>query len=479
MRIAVLANVTSELLAERLGRLSHEIFVPAGFSVWAQEALEPSADFVAFAPEAVVLLLDPQGAPFEAEAVAAAEAALSRRFPSAKIIRPDVAALAADEGEGFRDERMRTLAASPYSLDGLDALAAEIDFLVRARSGGRKVLALDLDGTLWAGIVGEDGADGIVPRTDFQREILKLRDEGVVLVALSKNNAADVEPAWANPGMALRRGDFAAVRIDWNPKAENLKSVAQELNLGADAFVFLDDRGVERERMRSACPEVAVPEWPADAAELPRFLRRVARTYFAKGVTDEDRRRSELYAAASQRRDFAAGLTKDAYLKGLGMELEIHPVRPDECARIAQLSERTHQFNVSGIRYSADEVRRLAADPSRVFLAVRAKDRFGDEGLVAYAHFDGAMIVDFTMSCRVMDRTIEFALESALEGEIAKRGVREIRAVCRHTAKNAPVRDLFATFGFATESESTDATSYRLALSDRPVLHFIPAVKMI
>ena len=192
MRIAVLSNVTTEVLAGML-RKEHDVWLPPGFGAWMETALAPPDDLVAFNPEAVFLLLDSSFAPFDAAGVASAKAALERALPAAAVIVPDLVDLA-DATGGFTDERMWKLASMPWSLKGLRAIVDEMDRLLRIMREGapKKALALDLDGTLWSGVIGEDGPDGIRPFAEFQRSLKALADCGVVLVALSKNNPADV-----------------------------------------------------------------------------------------------------------------------------------------------------------------------------------------------------------------------------------------------------------------------------------------------
>lgn len=468
MRLALLADFAVQLLERKLSE-RHSVFVPPGFSVWMQQSLEPSERLRAFDPEAVVLLLESRkgGKP----AVDAASAALAANFPSARLIVPDIEAMAADTGAGFYDERMRTLASMPFSLDALDAIVREIELSL----ADRKVLALDLDGTLWDGVVGEDGVDAIVPRTGFQRAVRELASRGAVLTAISKNNPADVEPVWNDARMTLSRGDFAAMKINWEAKSENLLALSRELNLPPDAFVFIDDRPVERERMRAALPQVAVPEWEPDSlVQLEGALRRCCT---AGGVTDEDRRRGEMYKSLSRRGELAASMTKEEYLSSLGTEIDIHRARPGEAARIAQLSFRTHQFNISGNVYGEDEIKSFIADPGRIVLACCVRDRFGDDGLVGFVHCVGGVIVDFCLSCRAMDRTVEFALEAALERAAIALGMGEIAATVTYTPKNAPVRNLFSRFGFDKITESDTCSEYRLVLAGRSPLSWVGELK--
>ena len=447
MKIAILSNVTAEILAGMV-RETCPVWTPPGFGAWAQTALDPPQDLVAFEPDTIALLLDTRFAPpCDPAVIESAVASLKAAFPSAAVVAPDVAAVLADLGESAYDERMWALAKMPWSIDALSELRK---LLVPEK----KVLALDLDDTLWKGVVSEVGPSGVEPNLELQRQALELRARGVVLVALSMNDPEDVEPMWSDPRMLLHADDFAAMRINWAAKSGNLADVARELNVGTDSFVFVDDNSSNRAEMRVSLPEVAVSQFPPDLAQ-----------YFpARIVTDEDRARAEMYKAESKRREAAAGMTYDDYLRSLGIVNEVRPVSAADVPRVVQLSQRSNQMNVLTVRRTEGEILGFASDPSRVILALRSSDRFGDLGLVAFANarVDGerAEIEDWVMSCRAMNRRIEFVLEAELERELAARGVRELAAYWRRTAKNGPSRDLFDRLGFALEGDSAAERRY-------------------
>ncbi len=447
MKIAILSNVTTEILAGML-REEHAVWTPPGFGAWVETALAPPSDLVSFAPDTIAVLLDRRFASHvDPEMLSQSIAALTRAFPSAAVVAPDVGALLADLGDAAYDERMWALAKMPWSIDALSELRK---LLVPQK----KVLALDLDNTLWDGIVSEDEPSGVEPDLALQREALELRARGVLLVALSKNDPEDVEPMWSDPRMLLHADDFAAMRINWDAKSGNLADVAKELGVGADSFVFVDDSPSNRAEMRASLPEVAVSQFPPDLAQ-----------YFPlRAVTDEDRARAEMYKAESKRREAAAGMTYDDYLRSLGIVNEVCPVSAADVPRVVQLSQRSNQMNVLTVRRTEGEILGFASDPSRVILALRSSDRFGDLGLVAFANArvygERAEIEDWVMSCRAMNRRIEFVLEAELERELAARGVRELAAYWRRTAKNGPSRDLFDRLGFALEGDSAAERRY-------------------
>ena len=453
MKIALLSNVTVEVLAGLL-RKEHAVWTPSGFGAWMETALEPPEDLRTFAPDLICVLIDRRFGSFDADVqdLDAACARLRERFPSAAVTAPDVARLAADFGDDFYDAKMWTLGKMPFSLKGLREL---VKLLSR-----KKVVAVDLDNTLWKGIVGEDGVDGIVPDRDLQAKLLELKRRGILLVALSKNNADDVEPAWDDPRMLLGKSDFVALAIDWNEKAENLDRIAAELNLGRESFVFVDDRPVERARMRAALPDVAVADFPPQLDVWFPFA----------AMTDEDAGKTEMYRAESERRKFAARLSVEDYLKGLEIRNEIRPATAADVSRLTQLAQKTNQFNVCTNRLSEGDFTAILDDPRQVLVVARSSDRFGDYGLVAFVRVrlddagDAAEIADWVMSCRAMNRRIEFAVEDEVERTLRTRGVRTLRASWKKTARNAPVAELFDGFGFARVAVDEGGRTYSKTL---------------
>ena len=443
MKVAILSNVTTSVL-EGILRGEAEVWSPPGHGAWMETALSIPDEMVAFSPERICILLDRRFAAVSADP-AAAVAALSRRFPDAAVIVPDLEAMAAEIGDGFYDGRMWKLARMPWSLAGMKEIAKVIAPL-------KKVLALDFDGVLWKGVAGECEVE---PRADFQREVAALARRGVALAALSKNNPADVEAAFAKSGSSLSLDDFAAVRVDWQPKPENLAAVAEELNLGIDSFVFVDDSPAERAEMRAKLPGVCVPPFP------PRL-----EDYFppAGATTAEDSMRAAGYRAEAERRRFAAGRGLDDYLESLEIHSDIHLIRPDETARVAQLSRRANQFNLSTNRYSDDEASAFVGEDGGFTATMSAGDRFGELGLVAFVRVRGGEIVDWVMSCRAMNRRLEFALEGFVEAEAKRRGLGRLAAAWRRTARNGPVRELCDRFGFTLVSETEDERRYERIL---------------
>ena len=339
------------------------------------------------------------------------------------------------------------------------------EFLRRINGGAvKKVVAVDLDNTLWDGVIGEDGLAGIRAKPAFERKLKDLKDRGVLLVALSKNNFSDVDwffdsnrtidQSEQSTNQTLRGSDFIAWRINWDCKAENLVSVAKELNLGVDAFVFVDDNPAERLEMQAKLPEVTVAAFPPnlDAYFPPRE------------ITEEDRHKTEEYRAEAERRRCLAGMrdemreVREEVFRELGVEVEIHPLLDGEVARVAQLSQKSNQFNVRTNRYTENEVRTLAKEG--LVVTAYAKDKFGDQGLVAYVIVKDGEILDWVMSCRVMGRGIEERVEAEVERLVAARGVERIAASWRDSGRNAPVKELFERFGFTLVRETEVEKTY-------------------
>ena len=323
----------------------------------------------------------------------------------------------------------------------------------------KKAVALDLDGTLWEGVVGEDGVDALRPKTAFLAELKALKERGVLLAVLSKNNPADVRPALDAGLLApLAADDFVAMRINWNAKAENLRELARELNLGLGAFVFVDDNPAERLEMSMRLPEVAVAVFPPTLA-----------AFFPEGgvVTEEDRRKTEEYREEAARRTFLEqkSVAPDAIWETLGCWLDVREMRLEEAARVAQLSQKANQFSVCTNRYSADEIASLGrGEGGSCVFVVRAGDRFGDQGLVAFVIVRGGEVVDFTMSCRVAGRGLEERAWAEIALRLRTRGLKTIRAMWRRTSKNAPVADLFERLGFVKTHQSEEGAFYQTVL---------------
>ncbi|HEV7517348.1 MAG TPA: HAD-IIIC family phosphatase, partial [Thermoanaerobaculia bacterium] len=373
----------------------------------------------------------------------------------------------------------------PYSAELFAALGTLLARrLYRLESPPAKVLVLDCDQTLWKGVCGEDGPQGVEldpARRAVQEFALVRKAEGVLLCLCSKNNPEDVHQVFAErPDMPLRREAIVAERINWRPKSENLRSLAGELGLGLDSFVFLDDDPVICAEVEAACPEAIVLALPAKPAEIPPFLRGLW-AFDTLRTTAEDRARTRLYQEEQEReRQRAAAGSLAEFLVGLGLEVSFQPLTPERLPRVAQLTQRTNQFNTTTSRRTEVEIRELCEAGGMESLLVEARDRFGDYGLVGvvlYRNLGVALAVDtFLLSCRALGRGVEHRVVARL-GEIAReRGLLRVELPFRPTAKNRPALDFLTHLGeggeglrqplgdgwlFALPAERAAALTYR------------------
>lgn len=324
-----------------------------------------------------------------------------------------------------------------------------------------KVIVLDCDQTIWRGVCGEDGPRGVQVDSAcraLQEFVIAQRHAGMMVCLCSKNNEEDVwEVFEKNPGMILKREHLVASRINWLPKSENLRSLAEELRLGLDSFIFLDDSAVECAEVETRSAEVLALQLPMEVVELSRLLSSVW-AFDRRKTTQEDRNRSELYASETQREFLRTrSLSLDEFLAGLELSVDISPMRSADLARVAQISQRTNQFNFTTIRRSEVEIDNLCGKGGAECLVVRLRDRFGDYGLVGAMIFtaqSGLLDVDSVMlSCRALGRRVEHQMLARL-GEVAReRGLDRVRIHFNSTAKNSPAREFLESIG-ATYDES-------------------------
>ena len=335
--------------------------------------------------------------------------------------------------ERAEDPHANRLGHLPYTEEFFAALATAIARKIHAiASPGYKAIALDCDDTLWAGICGEDGPHGVTldpPRRALQEFMAARRAEGMLLALCSKNNEADViETFEAHPEMPLALGDFAARRVNWESKSANLAALADELGLGLDSFILVDDNPKECTEAQAAAPEVLALPLPSEPAEIPEFLRHVWAFDRAR-VTAEDRERARLYEQRAERAraERAAGSLEE-FLAGLDLEVSIAPMQPSQVARVAQLTQRTNQMNATLVRRSEAEIRALK---DHEVLVAEVKDRFGSYGLsgvmIVRPTGDALLVDTFLLSCRALGRGVEHRMVARL-GEIARE--RGLKAVC-------------------------------------------------
>lgn len=383
----------------------------------------------------------------------------------------------------FYSDKMWYLGGMPFAREGIGQIADDIDCLIENYyRAPKKVIVCDLDNTLWGGVIGEDGLDGIQLSNhkegqryyDFQRQLLEMKNRGALLAINSKNNIDDVKQVFdEHPYMLLKWEDFVSKKINWNNKAVNIKEMVAELNLSESAFVFVDDNPIEREIVQGECPEVLVLDFPEDTTKLIDFAEQFYQQYFRQPhVSGEDAKKTEMYFAEEKRRgEKNSALNFDDYISKLEMEVDIHLMNENECARVTQLCNKTNQFNVTTKRYSEKDIKELSDSSDADVFVAYTKDKYGEDGLVAVLiakKETGAVNIDtFLMSCRVMGRKLETVMINLImEYYKACDNVSKVYAHYLPTAKNVPVAGLFDDLGFDVISESDSSKEYILNLKD-------------
>lgn len=401
---------------------------------------------------------------------------------------------------GVRDERLWYLASVPFADAFLPTLTSEYVRLLRPLLGlSRKCIVLDLDNTLWGGVVGEDKLEHLklggssAPGNafyDFQQYLLHLQQErGILLTLCSKNNEDDVWPVLENhPDMILRRSSFVAVRVNWETKPTNVRSIAHELNIGLDSMVFLDDNPAERALMRQEVPEVLTVEMPRDPALYVKTVKALD-VFEVVQVTEEDRRRVQLYQQQQARKSFEIEQRQStvtnqqspenltAYLQNLEMKVQIATATGFTLPRIAQLINKTNQFNTTTRRYTEAQVQTMMEAPNDWSIySVTVSDRFGDSGLTGVVILrkkesgsNSVWEVDsFLLSCRILGRGVEDALLAFVVQQAGKAGVSVLRASFLPTAKNEPARGFFGRHGWAKIPTEDTSELYELSPLSSP-----------
>jgi FkbH-like protein len=344
----------------------------------------------------------------------------------------------------------------------------------------KKCLVLDLDNTLWGGILGEDGMNGIALGGNypgsaflfFQRQILELNRQGVILAVSSKNNIEDVRKVWKeHPDAALKEEHFAALRIDWNNKADNIRDMAQKLNIGLDSFVFLDDNPSERELVKKYLPEVTVPDFPEQPYLLPTIFKKVVEQYFAVyTLTEEDKEKTEQYKANALRTNAQRSFTNmEEYIRSLEIALKIAEDNDLTLSRAAQMTQKTNQFNLTTRRYTDADLRNMLRAGNRIF-TLSVSDKFGDSGLtgtcIVKIENDRTEIDSLLLSCRILGKDIEKSFVKQVLITLQSEGVTEVSATYIPTAKNAQVAEFYESVGFVLEHEDEKQIKYyRINLS--------------
>ena len=521
MNIVVLSNVNLDILKQLLSA-EHQVYQQAGFDQWIQTALNPDDSLMNFSPDAFFLLLDgnvlletvPENMIDELSACITYIEKLAINFQNSrfyvstidfvkkqismsKAIRPeyvlqhhweselkrlmdsyshifvfDLRQLIEDTGrQTFYSDKMWYMGSIPYSMKGLTVLGQAIkSILAKSLTARKKVLILDLDNTLWGGVLGEEGIEGLTLSgslmgavfKDTQKRILELHKTGVLLAVVSKNNKEDALNAInTHPHMLLREDSFVEILANWDPKPQNIRLLAQILNLGLDSFVFLDDNPVEREVVALELPDVTVVDFPNDKANLPAVIQQIADEYFfIEKITDEDTVKTRQYKEESLRKASQSKYRSlDEYLKSLNITIILNEMHERQAERVAQLTQKTNQFNLTTKRFDTARLKEYASDPTNHIFVASVSDKYGDYGLVAVLMISiqkkSAQIDNFLMSCRVMGRCIEDAVIAAVESVLLERySVDTVFAKYIPTGKNVPVQHLMERLDFVMERES-------------------------
>jgi FkbH-like protein len=393
----------------------------------------------------------------------------------------DVAGLAESIGLAeWHDPTLWNMAKIPFANRFLPVYADFVCRLIAALRGkSRRCLVLDLDNTLWGGVIGDDGLPGIIlgqgdatgeAFLNVQRTALELRERGVVLAVCSKNDDETArEPFRNHPEMLLREHHVAIFQANWNDKATNIRAIAEALSLGLESMVLLDDSPVERGLVREILPEVAVPELPEDPALYARAL--LAAGYFeAVSLSAEDRRRADIYQANALRVALKASAASiDDYLRSLGTTIHFRSFDLLGRARIAQLINKSNQFNLTTRRYSEAQIARLENDPAFFTLQVRLTDRFGDNGIICAVicvrNEQDWQIDTWLMSCRVLGRMVEHAVLDEIARNAGLQGIRRLIGTYLRTQRNKLVEEHYGRLGFDLLERADDgATRWELAV---------------
>ena len=519
-KVALLSNVTVDLIIGKLRR-KYDFYQPEGFDTWVQEVINPAAGLYSFGSDAVVVLLDGTESrswknveegierislwkqalnalvsnittiPIfistidvrESQIKTLSERKIKYEFENSwyqfvqglvenhnNVYIFDLADIIVEIGrKQFYSNKMWYMSSMPYSRDGLSYVAKEVDSVLGSAFNSRKkIVVLDLDNTLWGGVIGEDGVDGIELSDhkegqryyDFQRQLLEMKNRGIVLAINSKNNLDDAEAAiQGHPAMLLRDDDFVSRKINWESKAANLKAMESELNITEGGFIFIDDNPVEREKVKGECMEITVPEFPIDTTELLDFAENIWVDYCRPlRVLEEDLKKTQMYQTEGKRKqEMSVSLNLDDYIKKLEIVVDIHKMKESEIDRVVQLINKTNQFNVTTKRYTQAEIEAIAADAHNAIYVVYSSDKYGDSGLISVIilkKFQAEVVIDtFLMSCRVMGRKLEDVIINVIASKFSgKRMIGEFIP----TAKNAPVKDLFDRIGFSLLTETDD-----------------------
>ncbi len=331
----------------------------------------------------------------------------------------------------------------------------------------KKCIVLDLDNTLWGGVVGEDGFDNIklgdnpVGRAfvEFQKRLLALNQRGILLAVNSKNNFNDaIEVIQKHPSMILREDDFACVKINWDDKVSNLHKIAEELNIGLDSMVFFDDDRINQEYVRESLPEVLVVDLPRDSSQYAKILTEM-KEFDAMRITEEDTKRSSMYLGQKKRKELEKKIGDfNEFLKQMNIEVEVKKADSFSIPRISQLTLKTNQFNLTTRRYQEEDVSKFSSSDDKIVECVQVSDKFGDNGItgtyIVEKKNDEEWIIDtFLLSCRIMGRGVEEIMINQIIENAKSSGIKRVKGEYIPTPKNKPAESFYEKLGFKKEND--------------------------
>ncbi|MDO6355393.1 HAD-IIIC family phosphatase [Caloramator sp. CAR-1] len=533
MKIALLSNVNVDLIIRNLNNY-YNVYNSYGFGTWLQELLDKNSGLYAYNPELIFLLIDAKELfrgketfdeclneikqienILEVVLIENTEKLIFvsnidypedniypyKKLSYNKIVEYewlkmlkklcdkyincyvlDIKSLIEQNGQkSFYSSKLWYVGGIPFSLKGIKLISQHINQIILAYQGKRKkCLLVDLDNTLWGGVIGEDGIYGIELSEfkeggrykDFQRLIKQIKDTGIILGIVSKNNKDDViEVFTKHEHMVLKEEDFVITKINWDNKIDNIKQISVELNIGLDSIVYIDDNEVECEQIRHFLPDVTVPVFPKDTSALPEFINEVYKKYFfTLNVTDEDKNKSLMYKQNIERQRMLNVVNNlEEFLYSLQTEIKVWKATNNDVERIAQLTQKTNQFNLTGHRYTIEEIKDMIKKENVEVWIGSVKDKFGDNGKVIvwiiYFNDDIAELDTFLMSCRVMGRFLEEQIIDFIEKKVYMKGIKKLRSYYIPTSKNLPVKDLFLKLGYSITNINEDGkVTYEIEL---------------
>ena len=390
----------------------------------------------------------------------------------------DILAISSNIGlNNWYDEKLWNYSKYMCSPDHFPYITESFSQIIAATKGKMsKCIVLDLDETLWGGIIGDDGLEGIKigndregePYLRFQKYLLQLKDRGYILAVCSKNEYENaILPFREHPEMLIKEDDISVFIANWNNKPQNMEQISRVLNIGLDSLIYLDDSVFERNQMRAMLPQVITPDLPEDPADYIRAIEQEG-IFETVSISKEDRHRSKMYKSEAQRNIESAKYKNiDDFLKSLEMKVQFKTFDNINLPRIVQLIQRTNQFNLRTQRYSENQIKDFMKNPQKYFpVYVKLQDKYGDYGLVSVLILeiknDHMFISEFIMSCRVFKRGLENFIMNQIVLEAKGRKIKKIVGEYILTKKNSPVKDLYKNFNFKLIEENESSSIWEL-----------------